>query len=64
MNQRMTANQTPSPNRHRRCLKGILIEYGIEILIPMNDEFITKVDRENKTIIVDTPEGLIDLYLE
>ena len=37
---------------------------GIEILIPMNDEFINKVDRENKTIIVETPEGLIDLYLE
>lgn len=37
---------------------------GIEILIPMNDEFITKVDRENKKIIVETPEGLIDLYLE
>lgn len=35
----------------------------IEILIPMNDEFIVKVDRANKTIIVDTPEGLIDLYL-
>jgi 16S rRNA processing protein RimM len=37
---------------------------GIEILIPMNDEFIDKVDRGNKTIVVDTPEGLIDLYLE
>ncbi|WP_299105694.1 ribosome maturation factor RimM [uncultured Winogradskyella sp.] len=37
---------------------------GIEILIPMNDEFIVKVDRENKTIEVSTPEGLIDLYLE
>ncbi|OEK09761.1 16S rRNA processing protein RimM [Flavivirga aquatica] len=36
---------------------------GIEILIPMNDEFIVKVDRDNKTILVDTPEGLIDLYL-
>ncbi|MBD0823662.1 ribosome maturation factor RimM [Aestuariibaculum marinum] len=36
---------------------------GKEILIPMNDEFIVKVDRNNKTIIVDTPEGLIDLYL-
>ena len=37
---------------------------GIEILIPMNDEFIDKVDRENKTIVVNTPEGLIDLYIE
>jgi 16S rRNA processing protein RimM len=36
---------------------------GVEILIPMNDEFIVKVDRKNKTIEVNTPEGLIDLYL-
>lgn len=36
---------------------------GIEILIPMNDEFIVKVDRENQLIEVVTPEGLIDLYL-
>ena len=36
---------------------------GIEILIPMNDAFITKVDKENKLIILETPEGLIDLYL-
>lgn len=36
---------------------------GVEILIPMNDEFIIEVDRDNKTILVDTPEGLIDLYL-
>ncbi|MBC3758184.1 16S rRNA processing protein RimM [Hyunsoonleella sp. SJ7] len=36
---------------------------GLEILIPMNDKFIKKVDRENKNIVVETPEGLIDLYL-
>jgi 16S rRNA processing protein RimM len=36
---------------------------GIEILIPMNDAFIKKVDKKKKLIIVETPEGLIDLYL-
>lgn len=36
---------------------------GVEILIPMNDEFIGKIDRESKVIYVETPEGLIDLYL-
>jgi 16S rRNA processing protein RimM len=36
---------------------------GVEILIPMNDEFIVKVDRVKKSILVNTPEGLIDLYL-
>ena len=41
------------------------IENGdTEIFIPMIDNFIKKVDRENKTIEVETPEGLIDLYFE
>lgn len=35
----------------------------VEILIPMIDDFIVKVDRENKTIILNTPIGLVDLYL-
>jgi len=34
-----------------------------ELFIPVNDDIITKVDRENKTIHVKTPEGLVDLYL-
>ena len=37
---------------------------GIEILIPMNDDFIKSLDREAKTITVSTPPGLIELYLE
>ena len=35
----------------------------IEILIPMIDDFIVKIDRENKKVVLDTPEGLVDLYL-
>ncbi|HLT52199.1 MAG TPA: ribosome maturation factor RimM [Arenibacter sp.] len=34
-----------------------------QLLIPIRDEIILKVDRENKTIFVETPEGLVDLYL-
>ena len=36
---------------------------GRQILIPMNDQFLEKVDKKNKIIYVKTPEGLIDLYL-
>lgn len=36
---------------------------GAEILIPMIDHFLVKVDRENKKIIMDLPEGLIEMYL-
>ena len=34
-----------------------------EVLIPIHDEFIVKVDKKKKQIIVKTPEGLIDLYI-
>ena len=36
---------------------------GKEILIPLNDKFIVSVDRRAKKVLVDTPPGLIDLYL-
>ena len=35
-----------------------------ELLIPMIDDFIKKVDRANKNILVETPEGLIEMYLD
>ena len=35
----------------------------IEILIPMIDDFIKKVDRQHKTIVIEAPEGLIEMYL-
>ena len=35
-----------------------------ELLIPLSDDIITKVDRNTKTIHVSTPEGLVALYLD
>ena len=40
-----------------------VLKDGAEILIPMIDHFLVKVDRENKKIIMDLPEGLIEMYL-
>jgi len=34
-----------------------------QLLIPINDDIIDKVDRDQKTIFVTTPDGLVDLYL-
>ncbi len=34
-----------------------------QILIPVNDEFIVRLDRIKKEIVVQTPSGLIELYL-
>ncbi|WP_372746964.1 ribosome maturation factor RimM [Lutibacter sp.] len=36
---------------------------GTDVFIPMIDDFIKKVDREHKKIVVESPAGLIDLYL-
>ena len=36
---------------------------GAEILIPASQQFVTKVDRENRTLYVSTPEGLVELYV-
>ncbi len=37
---------------------------GKEILVPITDEVVIDVDRENKNVTVTTPEGLVELYLE
>ncbi len=34
-----------------------------EVLVPVNDEFIERIDYDNKKLHIKTPEGLIDLYL-
>ncbi len=35
-----------------------------EVLIPVRDELIVKVDRRSKTIHIAAPQGLIEMYLE
>lgn len=35
----------------------------VELLIPMIDDFIKKVDRGTKTIVIEAPKGLIEMYL-
>ena len=36
---------------------------GKEILIPIADDIINKVDRDHRRIMVSTPEGLVEIYL-
>lgn len=42
----------------------VAIKDDKELLIPVTDDIVKKVDRETKTIHVQTPEGLVDLYLD
>lgn len=40
------------------------IEYkGKEVLIPIRDEFIIKLDKKSREILLQLPEGLLDIYL-
>lgn len=34
-----------------------------EVLIPINESFLKKVDHKKKEVIVELPEGLLDIYL-
>lgn len=40
-----------------------VVNGSVEILIPMIDQFLVKIDRENKKVIMDLPEGLVEMYL-
>jgi 16S rRNA processing protein RimM len=35
----------------------------VEILVPMIDHFLVKIDRSNKKVIMNLPEGLVEMYL-
>ncbi len=36
---------------------------GKEILFPLNDDMIIEIDEDARTLLVDLPDGLLDLYL-
>ena len=41
-----------------------VMKNGVEILIPVIDPVIKQVDREQKTLYIEAPNGLIDLYMD
>lgn len=40
-----------------------IMKNGTEVLVPVIDQVIDRVDREGKTIFITAPNGLIELYL-
>lgn len=40
-----------------------IMKNGTEVLVPVIDEVIDKVDRQSKTLYITAPNGLIELYL-
>lgn len=47
-----------------QLLFSVLSESEIEILIPYTESLLVSLDREQKLISLNVPEGLIDVYLE
>ena len=44
-----------------QMLLSILSEKNKEILIPFHEDFIVKIDKKKKTIVMDIPEGLTEI---
>ena len=42
-------------------LMAVIDILGRDVLVPLNDQLITEVDKEQKIIIMEIPEGLLDL---
>lgn len=40
-----------------------VINGNVEILVPMIDQFLVKIDRDHKKVIMNLPEGLVEMYL-
>ena len=40
-----------------------VLKGNVELLIPMIDHFLVEIDRKNKKVIMDLPEGLVEMYL-
>lgn len=50
-------------NEYPQQFVATLVYQEKEILFPLNEDMINEIDEEEKTLLVDLPEGLLDLYL-
>ena len=41
-----------------------ILNQNKEVLVPITDEIIVNVDRKNRNLDIDAPEGLIEMYME
>lgn len=48
---------------NNQTLLSVIHQSGKEILIPLSDELVNKLDREGEKLYMSLPEGLIDIYL-
>jgi len=47
-----------------QLLFSVITDKEVEVLIPYTESLLVKLDRENRIITLNVPDGLIDVYLE
>lgn len=50
-------------NEYPQQFVATVLYKGNEIMFPLNDDLIVEIDEEEETLLVDLPEGLLDIYL-
>ncbi|WP_316810510.1 ribosome maturation factor RimM [Pedobacter heparinus] len=50
-------------NEYPQQFVATVLYKGIEIMFPLNEDMIIEIDEEAQTLLVDLPEGLLDIYL-
>lgn len=50
-------------NEYPQQFVATVLYKGTEIMFPLNEDMIVEIDEEAETLLVDLPEGLVDIYL-
>jgi 16S rRNA processing protein RimM len=50
-------------NEYPQQFVATVLYKGKEIMFPLNEDMIVEIDEEEETLLVDLPEGLLDIYL-
>ncbi len=50
-------------NEYPQQFVATVLFKGTEVLFPLNDDMIVEIDEDEETLLVDLPEGLLDIYL-
>lgn len=50
-------------NEYPQQFVATVLYKGTEIMFPLNEDMIVEIDEEEETLLVDLPDGLLDIYL-
>lgn len=50
-------------NEYPQQFVATVLYNGTEIMFPLNEDMIVEIDEDEETLLVDLPEGLLDIYL-